>query len=948
MQIFRVLCLTAFLLATAVLAEAQQTAKPIFALGVQEPVTNDKCDGGLLLRELARQALLIAARDELGLPTRDQTLREPFPPGVIPVQMKTKVMPGQAMEIEIFRTEAGADKVLFTKSIPLDRKDGVDYEKVIVIMAELSRTEFPDTLTKAGFLKQPKVAAAQPQIPAEVQTDLNSVRLDAQFSALRFLHEAVANNGATPELIAGLVRAYSNLGVLTQFHWNASHKAFKARSLLYAQRLMDAKVDGKTPGAFAMLHRAHARILAGMHAIGLTDLTAALALAKDENLTMPFWAPSLEHICRYNIAALKTAATTTPEGSALFLLWAYMTVEGGGSQSAQLEMANILFNRQPECFFVIDSASSRGGISTLHQTTTLGLREFAKSFPKRLNNIPSLPDEVKKMLPQVGEDIHATEKVFSALLKAADEDTRDPSWAVLERLFEETAFAQIARRGFFMRYLWSVDTDEFITEAAPLVATHPYRFVIESYASKYEQDAAGFDALFKNADIVDAERTEMQVVQRTIRINTAGKRQGRTAARLTSLHTDALARDMEQELFWISKAEEKTYAHTLFEISPHCPRAIGMLIMRDWPFAQKYLQEWEKNYLHQSDVLAALARKYAELNKPDDSIKYLRLFMEKAKDQWAYDMLADNYLRQGKMDLWQATLEDSLKLPDAGLTHAQVQVKIARQLMTTKQWDKALPFALAAAETWAEWAMVCAAECYEGMNDMKNAEVWLQRISERYRNSSSKWLMWCKRTGQGRVAEAQELAMRHAKSLSSSTAAGHHEESLVISLFGNDLDSAAASAKRAFTINNNPWTGMHLALIYASLKKDEDRNAVLKSIAENGAKFKDDQNKTRDTCIAVAALMQKSLTDKSKLDSAEIEKQITASHPAEAVNLLYFLGKFAELYGTPEEAAGYMDRAASAEEYAHKWNCLLAREWLRAKNIKPGDIKRTKPGEADF
>ena len=34
---------------------------------------------GLLVRELARQAVLIAGRDELGLETRDQTLREPFP-----------------------------------------------------------------------------------------------------------------------------------------------------------------------------------------------------------------------------------------------------------------------------------------------------------------------------------------------------------------------------------------------------------------------------------------------------------------------------------------------------------------------------------------------------------------------------------------------------------------------------------------------------------------------------------------------------------------------------------------------------------------------------------------------------------------------------------------------------------------------------------------------------
>src|SRR5262245_51472126 len=35
-----------------------------------------------LMRELGRQALLIAARDELGLPTRDETLGELFPEAV--------------------------------------------------------------------------------------------------------------------------------------------------------------------------------------------------------------------------------------------------------------------------------------------------------------------------------------------------------------------------------------------------------------------------------------------------------------------------------------------------------------------------------------------------------------------------------------------------------------------------------------------------------------------------------------------------------------------------------------------------------------------------------------------------------------------------------------------------------------------------------------------------
>ena len=53
------------------------------ALETHDP-THPRADYAMLLREIVRQALLVSARDELGLPTRDRTLREPLPAAVSP------------------------------------------------------------------------------------------------------------------------------------------------------------------------------------------------------------------------------------------------------------------------------------------------------------------------------------------------------------------------------------------------------------------------------------------------------------------------------------------------------------------------------------------------------------------------------------------------------------------------------------------------------------------------------------------------------------------------------------------------------------------------------------------------------------------------------------------------------------------------------------------------
>ncbi len=116
---------------------------------------------------------------------------------------------------------------------------------------------------------------------------------------------------------------------------------------------------------------------------------------------------------------------------------------------------------------------------------------------------------------------------------------------------------------------------------------------------------------------------------------------------------------------------------------------------------------------------------------------------------------------------WQSTLEQFLaKTEDPGLTHAQVQVELARHFMDLKQWEKAWPFAEAAAKSGAQWAMLCAMECAVGKKDWETAENNAQQVSLRYPGGWATWFLFCKQTGHGDVAAARKYADEYLRPLS--------------------------------------------------------------------------------------------------------------------------------------------------------------------------------------
>jgi len=88
-------------------AAASGAAKDVISLGAQETRGTDM-GRGLLIREQVRQAILIAAREEMGLTTRDAALRECDPVSPETTDVRLEVDLRKSLKVEILQ---GANSV---------------------------------------------------------------------------------------------------------------------------------------------------------------------------------------------------------------------------------------------------------------------------------------------------------------------------------------------------------------------------------------------------------------------------------------------------------------------------------------------------------------------------------------------------------------------------------------------------------------------------------------------------------------------------------------------------------------------------------------------------------------------------------------------------------------------------------------------------------------------
>ena len=167
--------------------------------------------------------------------------------------------------------DAKAEALLRHDLLPNSAADR-DYLLKLATLAEgLSRTAFPEALKALGLKGEPNRYRAEAAAPPKVEDRLGHLGFVESLAAVRDLHAAIRTDGESPARLGALARGYAQLGVLSEFHWHPAHKAFQARALLYAERLVAR--EPKSPLSF--WNRAFVRAMIGLPGFARADLDEA-------------------------------------------------------------------------------------------------------------------------------------------------------------------------------------------------------------------------------------------------------------------------------------------------------------------------------------------------------------------------------------------------------------------------------------------------------------------------------------------------------------------------------------------------------------------------------------------------------------------------------------------------------------------------------------------------
>ena len=740
-------------------------------------------DQSLIGRDLFRQALLIAARDEMGLATRDELLDDLTPPQgeVAGIEVASVIKSGGGLAIVRRLDEKGnAIESLLRRNLSAFKDDAEMLPSIVPDAEALSRSEFPGVLKTLGLAGEPNKIRPDAAVADDIEERLTHLGFTENLSAIRDLHAAIRADGESPARLSGLARGYAQLGVLSEFHWHPAHKAFKARALLYAQRMV-ARAP-KSP--FALRSRAFVRAVIGIpwRAIEDLDEAARIVEATKSSEEPPAWLNLINAHARSDLKSYRKIEGRYSRLASLLRMFALEYPSGSLANQA----AYHVLKADPDCFRAYDLLSENQGVSVLHMSTATGPGQLLYTLPSKLKSLKGLPsgvqaplDRLEKILatyrkasPDANEDVakdgeamdldwvKAEAEVIEALGSpvAPGDANAEPGWGVLAHLLRETNFIQIWRRLNFMMTTWSVPVGDYWASIKPLVAHHRYLPFLELKADPSPQSEAAFAEYFKRADVSAFELGQIPLVNEVVRYS---KTNGHSIWSIVYFHGDTTNRELTHGTWAGNKKQALHYANTQLRLDPHSAQAMSRLIELDWDGSKDKVNAWRRTTDESPVLLKALALKYTEMGKYEQARPILEEYIRESPEPWAYEKLADNFKALGKMEDYRAALKKCLEesTDERGLDHARVQVKLAKDLMKQKKWNEARPYAEAAAQTWAGWAMLCAASCAEAMEDWEAAETWYRRTSERYpTNNRATWYEFCKRTSHGNLAAAKKWA----------------------------------------------------------------------------------------------------------------------------------------------------------------------------------------------
>ncbi|MCC7473842.1 MAG: hypothetical protein IT425_00480 [Pirellulales bacterium] len=814
-------------------------------------------------REVVRQAFLIAARDELGLQTCDETLRETPPDDaeVIHLLLSERSYIGGKWHLKLYTHEEGqspgSGTLLWEKTYKFKLNAATMYS---VLSSELRKEiagEFVAALGKAGFRKAKHDAGGVEPPSGEIEQLLLKPDVVAQFSAVRAAHQAIAAKGESVEWLSVLARGYGNLAALTHHYWNSTSEVFAARGWHYGYRAVAAYPESdlarwslayawSTAGAF---HRA----VAVVKEIEKQREEAPEAPAPQD----PIWTKLIEPYARSRRDAIRQVGAEHAElkpwatylhfqlsAFARYPVWMYQAGREVASEC-------------PTAYGAYGEMALHGGFLAVIRTgASLGPRAYGNYLPLSLAAVPALPESVRNVLPtdeaksaalvQVANDPNPDDE-FSALApyvasKLREESrTRaegDLSWSVLAALLEEEQFVQAANYLEVALNATESSHKEEVDSILPLVKGHRYAPYIESFYYNNRLEPEGIKQAVAKAQSIQDPRNNM--IQMFIRLysfsNAAGEpvfqhgyenRQRNFTVpgiiEMTFPHSTRAALNVA----WF----DKVIASELQSLSPGSEIALRFRIQSVEKPKPTDLKGWEEKLREDPEAYNLLGNRYVAAGDTASAIRCYEKSLASLPDSDATIALANLYLWQGDEARWQQTLLDFTKTVDLGLQHAVVYGELAGGLMKQGRWKEAKPYALQAAQTWSGNGLDIGMLVCEGLAEWEESEHWARELSTSYPSSSGEsWYFWCRRTGRGDVEKAGRLAAQYFSQPIKKNGYQLFRRRGLYQLLTGDMEGSLKSLQEALAIQRTISETCLVVLLARELKNEPARAEAIAAL----------------------------------------------------------------------------------------------------------------------
>lgn len=719
---------------------------------------------GLLAREIARQAFLIAARDELGLSTRDTALdesdSETVPESAFEVVLD--LVPGEPVRVDVRRIGREQPKSVqqFTWG---DSGPHVDYRALLVSAEAWSRGDAVALLKSTGHKDQrPSVPPKSPKVAGVPSNAVSYNELD-RWIAVRRGHAAAQLSPGDSANLEALVRDYAVLGRLVDYHWTAAGPVCAARSLLYAQRL----VQRSPRSARAIRHRAYAFALAGLHREALADMQ--LAETAEGARETPDWLVSLGQYCRLEAKPLakEFARDESERASFAGFLGMLVAFESCHIPSA-ITVAMAFVERQPDCWMACDQLANTGQLKTSGEMLNVWIPSLDGGIAAKFAKWPEFPEAAREFAP-VAKDPEEEWPAISwpelvAALDAAGsptEDRHEVSWRCLGRAARQSLFQLAYREALHVAVLQSSDASGHVVARLEQLGDHPKCLTLAHLGGVIAEDESEewFGDFIHRLRWTDLRWNEMQPLN--LLAQRSRNHQLLNCQRFVLETLDETPVGVATLLATIridTGGQLKNHAAAALRASPHSPLELRDRVEKTGTKGPE-LVALKKEYARFPYFWRCVAsRAEHERNEPELKVA-LDEYLALSPDMWGYTTLAKWYERNGDPEEGLNTLtEYVLAIDEVGIDEAKVAIRLARRYVQAEDWKKARELTAIAAQVGSAWSLEDASRVATATGDHEQAEEYVRSLSENYHWNSIAWWAWCHGTGRGDRAAAKEYA----------------------------------------------------------------------------------------------------------------------------------------------------------------------------------------------